>query len=52
MGSVDTTNNEAYTLQPIPGKGKGLIATRAISRGELILSDLRKGPWSYRESVA
>jgi hypothetical protein len=39
MGSIDTTSNVAYTLQPIPGKGKGLIATRAISQGELILSE-------------
>lgn len=30
---------EAYVLQPIPGKGKGLIATRAIKPGELILSE-------------
>jgi hypothetical protein len=38
MGSVKTAS-EAYVLQPIPGKGKGLIATRAIRPGELILSE-------------
>lgn len=35
MGSAQ----EAYVLQPIPGKGKGLIATHAIRPGELILSE-------------
>jgi hypothetical protein len=38
MGSVQKAS-EAYVLQPIPGKGKGLIATRAIRPGELILSE-------------
>jgi hypothetical protein len=40
MGSVqDAAAKEAYILQPIPGKGKGLISTRAIKPGELILSE-------------
>ncbi|KAI0628550.1 SET domain-containing protein [Trametes polyzona] len=30
---------DAYILQSIPGKGKGLVASRAILRGELILAD-------------
>jgi hypothetical protein len=38
MGLAQTAD-EAYVLQPIPGKGKGLIATRAIRPGELILSE-------------
>jgi len=38
MGSVQPAT-EAYVLQPIPGKGKGLIATRAIKPGDLILSE-------------
>ncbi|CDO71130.1 hypothetical protein BN946_scf184844.g134 [Trametes cinnabarina] len=29
----------SYSLQDVPGKGKGLVASRAISRGELILSE-------------
>ena len=41
MGPVQPVQNatEAYVLQPIEGKGKGLIATRAIKPGELILSE-------------
>jgi hypothetical protein len=38
MGSVQPAT-EAYVLQPIPGKGKGLIATRALKQGDLILSE-------------
>lgn len=35
MGSAP----EPYTLQPIPGKGKGLIATQPISPGTLLISE-------------
>jgi hypothetical protein len=28
-----------YTLQEVPGKGKGLVATRKIPRGICILSE-------------
>jgi hypothetical protein len=38
MGSVQAAS-ETYVLQPISGKGKGLLATRAIKPGELILSE-------------
>lgn len=38
MGSLETAQ-EPYVLQPIPGKGKGLIATKAIEPGEMILCE-------------
>ena len=38
MGPIQNAT-EAYVLQPVEGKGKGLIATRAIKPGELILSE-------------
>lgn len=34
-----TTVNPMYTLQDVPGKGKGLIATRKIAKGTRILSE-------------
>lgn len=33
------TSDQMYTLQQIPGKGKGLVATRRITKGTRILSE-------------
>ncbi|KAM0720003.1 hypothetical protein Q7P37_004138 [Cladosporium fusiforme] len=38
MGSV-TTTTPPYTIRPIPGKGKGLVATQTVKPGETILSE-------------
>ncbi|EJF60540.1 SET domain-containing protein [Dichomitus squalens LYAD-421 SS1] len=32
-------SDASFTMQDIPGKGKGLVATRPIARGELILAE-------------
>lgn len=37
MGSIATET--PYTIQPIPGKGKGLVATQTVKPGEIILSE-------------
>jgi hypothetical protein len=38
-GDVIKSRTDIWTLSPIPGKGKGLIASKDISRGTLVLSD-------------
>lgn len=37
MGSVGTA--QPFTIQPIPGKGKGLVATQTVKPGETILTE-------------
>lgn len=53
---IRTTNAKGpavYTLKDIPGKGRGLVAARALSRGELILAEspLLVQPPSYTNAT-
>lgn len=54
--SICTTDDRrlvVYTLKDIPGKGRGLVAARALSRGELILAEppLLVQPPSYTNAT-
>ena len=37
--SLPTTGEPLFVLRDVPGKGKGLVASRAISPGTLIISE-------------
>ncbi|KAL6908279.1 hypothetical protein GGI43DRAFT_379144 [Trichoderma evansii] len=48
--ATQVRHRSLYTIQPIPGKGHGLIATTKILKGTRILSELPLFKISYAES--
>ena len=49
----DKGNSSKFVIRDLPGKGKGVLAVRDISEGELVIAEapLILIPWHVRHSI-